>query len=188
MPYQQQIDSCFRETIDGAAITRAELKPFIDPAAGPLQAIKARRAEFPLWQLPSRRDDLAALLEPADAFARFETVVLFGTGGSSLGGQTLAALAAASNGLGHRPRLVFVDSLPAQGMLQLFAGLKLEQSGFIVISKSGSTAEAMAQILVAMPLHLITYGLERIAKQLHKYISMNESPIAIISNAMIASA
>jgi glucose-6-phosphate isomerase len=150
MPYQQQIDSCFRETIDGAGITRAELKPFVDQAAGALQAIKARRAELPLWQLPARRDDLVPLVEPADAFARFETVVLFGTGGSSLGGQALAELALASNGLGHRPRLVFVDSLPAQGMLQLFAGLKLEQSGFIVVSKSGSTAETMAQILVAI--------------------------------------
>ena len=150
MPYQQLTDTCFRETIDGAGISRAELKPFLDQAAGALKTIKATRQEFPLWQLPARRDDLAALQEPADVFARFQTVVLFGTGGSSLGGQALAELAAASNGLGHRPRLHFVDSLPPQGMLQLFAALDFAHTGFIVISKSGSTAETMAQILVAL--------------------------------------
>jgi glucose-6-phosphate isomerase len=150
MPYQQLTDTCFREAIDGAGITRAELKPFLDQAAGAVAKIKATRLEFPLWQLPARRDDLVPLTEVADVFARFEIVVLFGTGGSSLGGQALAQLAEASNGLAHRPRLQFVDSLPPQGMLQLFAALDLARTGFIVISKSGSTAETLAQILVAI--------------------------------------
>ena len=70
-------------------------------ALGPaLKKLKVAYEErtLPLLRVPSRRDDLADIAAVARRFrARFADVVVLGTGGSSLGAQTLvvAALAAA---------------------------------------------------------------------------------------------
>jgi glucose-6-phosphate isomerase len=56
----------------------------------------ARQAEaggLPLLSLPGETDDLPAITEAAETLRRDATDVVFlGTGGSSLGGQTLAQL------------------------------------------------------------------------------------------------
>ena len=60
-----------------------------------LDSIRARHADgtLPLLRLPEKRDDIATILGYA-ALLRDGTsdVVFLGTGGSSLGGQTLAQL------------------------------------------------------------------------------------------------
>ena len=50
--------------------------------------------ELPLFQLPKRRDDLEMLKPHAERLAKFEHVVVMGSGGSSLSGKTLVALLA----------------------------------------------------------------------------------------------
>src|ERR1700750_2152953 len=47
---------------------------------------------LPLLKLPARRDDLEALKPHAERFAKFEHVVVMGSGGSSMSGKTLAGL------------------------------------------------------------------------------------------------
>jgi glucose-6-phosphate isomerase len=76
-------------------------------------------------------------------------VVLLGTGGSSLGGQTLAQLAGyAVPGVGllrDPPRLHFMDNLDPDSFASLLARLPLSSTRFVAISKSGGTGETLMQ-------------------------------------------
>jgi len=65
--------------------------------------------------LPEKSDDFAPLRQAVKKFAKASDIVFLGTGGSSLGGQTLAQLADyAVPGLGvfgAKPRAHFLDNL-----------------------------------------------------------------------------
>src|SRR5262245_53026202 len=104
--------------------------------------------------VPDDRDALAQVEAYAAARrGRFDTVVVLGIGGSALGTLALhAALSPALNNLhrhvNHRPRLFVVDNVDPTlvgGVLRL---ANPATSVFNVISKSGSTAETMAQLLL----------------------------------------
>jgi glucose-6-phosphate isomerase len=84
------------------------------------------------------------------------TLVFFGTGGSSLGGQTLAQIAGwkipgvATAGQKSRPRTRFYDNLDGKTLEGVLNTLDLAESRFIVTSKSGGTAETLAQAIAAI--------------------------------------
>jgi len=149
MPYIQRIENCFAEALGGHGLTRAHYDALLTATAPALQKLRAQHDDgsLPLLRLPAARDDLAALTGiVADHRRRFGEVVVLGTGGSSLGGQTLCALADA--GFGPRPgapRLRFVDNVDPHTIDLLTERLDLARTGFIVISKSGSTAETLTQ-------------------------------------------
>jgi len=152
MPYQQVIDRCFRETIDGAGVGRGDYQAALKAAEPGLATLRRWHADgtLPLLQLPAARADLAAL-QPLvqDWRQRFRAIVVLGIGGSSLGGQALAALA--DQGFGPpagTPKVHFLENLDPHGTAAALAALPLEATGFIAISKSGSTAETLAQTLV----------------------------------------
>ena len=95
---------------------------------------------------PGKSDDLAALSRVADGMRqRFSKVAIVGVGGASLGGQALSALAEESN---DATPLIFLDNPNAT---RLQAELMSEKEiGVIVISKSGATAETLAQTMLAL--------------------------------------
>jgi glucose-6-phosphate isomerase len=108
-----------------------------------------------LLRLPEKRDDIAEILGYA-ALLRDGTsdVVLLGTGGSSLGGQTLAQLAGhAVPGVGalrSPPRLHFMDNLDPDSYGALLERLPLNTSRFVAVSKSGGTGETLMQTIAAL--------------------------------------
>lgn len=82
-------------------------------------------------------------VEDAVAFFKpFERVFVLGTGGSSLGGQTLAAIPGASD------RCVFGANIDPLGFQSLIQSCKPEQTGVLVVSKSGETSETLMQVQV----------------------------------------
>src|SRR5690606_40433320 len=77
-------------------------------------------------------------------------VVVLGTGGSSLGGAAVTALLGdPARPAPGRPTVHFADNIDPTSFDALLASLPLARTGFIVISKSGSTAETMTQFLIA---------------------------------------
>lgn len=79
---------------------------------------------------------------------RFKTVVLFGTGGSSLGAQTCIELYQTRvNSLRSSPHFYFMDNIDPHTFTHLLEEIDLETTGFLVISKSGTTAETLCQLL-----------------------------------------
>ena len=85
-----------------------------------------------------------------------KTLVFFGTGGSSLGGQTLAQIAGwkipgvATEGQKSRPRTRFYDNLDGETLAGVLNTLDLSETRFIVTSKSGGTAETLAQTIATL--------------------------------------
>ncbi len=88
---------------------------------------------------------------------KFDDVVILGIGGSALGPIALrsALLAPDWNALdakerGGQPRLHVLDNVDPHTIAALLERLSLERALFVVISKSGGTAETMAQYLVVL--------------------------------------
>jgi glucose-6-phosphate isomerase len=70
------------------------------------------KAALPLLELPTARDDLIQPAAVAERLRSSDQVLLLGTGGSSLGGQTLAALAESPFGPPARAaKLHFLDNI-----------------------------------------------------------------------------
>jgi glucose-6-phosphate isomerase len=122
-----------------------------------LASLRKRHADgsLPLLRLPEKRDDIATILGYA-ALLRDGTsdVVFLGTGGSSLGGQTLAQLAGhAVPGVGalrDPPRIHFMDNLDPDSYGALLQRLPLKTSRFVAVSKSGGTGETLMQTIAAL--------------------------------------
>jgi len=154
MSYVQLASNCFAEAIGARGLDRARYDQLIEAAGGALDALRGwhRDASLPLLRLPEATDDLpelAALAE--DARRRFDDVVLLGTGGSGLGGRALCALA--DRGYGPRPgapRLRFMDNIDPDSVTAMLAALDPARTGFLVVSKSGATAETLSQFLVCL--------------------------------------
>jgi glucose-6-phosphate isomerase len=105
-------------------------------------------------------DDLAAARALAEDWrARHDDVVVLGTGGSSLGAQTLYALSS-----GQGPRLHFLDNVDPDTLSALQARLDPLRSGLLLVSKSGGTAETLAQTLVLLPVFEEALGRARLAQ------------------------
>lgn len=86
--------------------------------------------------------------------SRLDDVVILGIGGSALGAVALrtALLARDWNSWsvearGGRPRLHVLDNVDPRSVRAVLDGVHLPRARFLVISKSGSTAETMAQYL-----------------------------------------
>jgi glucose-6-phosphate isomerase len=120
--------------------------------------VEAQRAAGVLGflDLPYARESVAQAQRLADGFAQwFEDVVVLGIGGSGLGARALrdALLGPFWNdrtpeGREHFPRLHVVDNPDPDTMLGLLQRVDLAKTLFNVVSKSGATAETMAQYLV----------------------------------------
>jgi len=93
-----------------------------------------------------RSDDIAAAEAVVEAWRKDTTdVAVLGIGGSSLGGQALKAIAAK----GHAPRVTFHANPDPWSWADAIAGFDLRTTRFVVISKSGGTAETLFQALTA---------------------------------------
>lgn len=75
------------------------------------------------------------------AFKKYKDIYILGIGGSSLGGQALYALK------GEKAcRLHFLDNIDPKSYQDLWSDFSFEESGVLVISKSGNTAETCMQL------------------------------------------
>ncbi len=122
-----------------------------------LDWLRARHADrtLPLLRLPEKQDDIATILGYATLLrANATDVVFLGTGGSSLGAQTLTQLAGhAVPGVGllrDPPRIHFTDNLDPASYGTLLDRVPLQSARFVAISKSGGTAETLMQTITAL--------------------------------------
>ena len=157
MPLVQSIDGARAERIGTHGLDKKAFDDALGRCAGALAWLKARHADgrLPLLRLPEKTDDIAAIRAAAQRLAGGATDVVFlGTGGSSLGGQTLAQLAGhAVPGVGalrDGPRLHFMDNLDPESYALLLARAPLATTRFVAISKSGGTGETLMQTIAAL--------------------------------------
>jgi glucose-6-phosphate isomerase len=157
MAILQSIDGALEAKVGPHGVAAAALDAALARAEGALDWLRARHADggLPLLRLPEKSDDLAAI-KGAAANLRdgASDIVILGTGGSSLGGQTLAQLAGYAvpgvDALRAPPRLHFIDNLDGSSFATMLERLPLATTRFVAISKSGGTAETLMQTIAAL--------------------------------------
>ena len=157
MPITQNIDAALEKTIGPHGVADAALSGALARSEAALDRLRQHYTEgtLPLLRLPEKQDDLAGIREAA---ARLKDgasdIVILGTGGSSLGGQTIAQLAGFNvpgvGALRDPPRIHFIDNLDASSFEIMLKRLPLKTSRFVAISKSGGTAETLMQTIAVM--------------------------------------
>ena len=144
---RQDATACFAEAVGPGGLARPRFDELL-PEAGRALAWLRREREAgtqPFLALADARDDLAPLTALArDWRARYRRLVVLGTGGSSLGGRALAAVAS------DRERLLFLDNGDGDRLDRVLAAPELAHTGFLIVSKSGATAETLAQALLVL--------------------------------------
>ena len=164
MEYTHRIDACFSNAADDAddtfppggtsRLVRASYAAMLARTKPALAQLHQWRdaGTLPLLALPYRRDDIDTITPVADRFRNsFDDVIVLGTGGSSLGGKSLYALA--DSGWGPpdgAPRLHFMDNVDPHTFDALFAAVDWARTGLLTISKSGGTAETLTQTTICL--------------------------------------
>lgn len=176
MPYQQSIDNCLAAAIGDQGLHEAELSVALEEAELGLVQLRAWReaGSLPLLDLPGRRDDLDALQPVIERYREHcADVLVLGTGGSSLGGRALCALAEPHEG----PRVHFLENVDPGRFGHLFDELDLERTGVIAVSKSGGTSETLMQFLACLARFRESVGEEAIAHRFTIISEPTDSPL-----------
>lgn len=129
-----------------------------DAAAAAQKAVQAKRGTGWLgWtELPYNQEEVVAKIERIAALVRasYEAVVVLGIGGSALGP---IAVHQALNHLHYNelpaskrpgPKFYVEDNIDPERMAALMDVIDLSKTCFIIITKSGATAETMSQYLI----------------------------------------
>jgi glucose-6-phosphate isomerase len=143
--YTQDISACVL-AIDKA--TYQNYQGIGNKALSSLQSLNNTNS-LPILKYPEKISDLEAAEPIAARFCEeFDDVIVLGTGGSSLGGQTICALATPPGPNG--PNMHFMNNIDPDSFNFLFRGVSPERTGLVVISKSGNTAETLTQFLYCL--------------------------------------
>ncbi len=147
--YEQAIESVFESAIGPNGLNEADFHAEMDLAARALERLRGsdRADERAIFQLLGHHEDLDLVAgHVARIGERASDVVIFGIGGSSLGGQAATALVKKTD----KPRLHFPENPDPDSLDHLFATLPLTSTHFFVISKSGGTPEPLAEFFAAL--------------------------------------
>lgn len=157
--YTQLTEGCFDRRIGAHGATPEDVWARLERLERPYAelAAKVRAGELEHAAILSREDDIAVAETALATLTKgARTIVFYGTGGSSLGGQTLAQLAGwnipggADRAQKQRPRTRFLDNLDPLTLADTLATLDFATTRFVVTSKSGGTAETMVQLVTTV--------------------------------------
>lgn len=153
----QSIDLARADKVGAHGVASADFDVMLERTEAALDWLRAGYADgsLPHLNIPEERGDLATIEAAAKRLRDGATDVVFlGTGGSSLGGQTLLQLAGHNvPGIGtlrDKPRLHFLDNLDPQTFGEMLDRLPLATTKFVAISKSGGTGETLMQTMAVL--------------------------------------
>jgi glucose-6-phosphate isomerase len=157
--YIQNVDGCLASAIAGHGLAPAELDRWLSKLEPEMARLADDHAKsrLELLGIVNETADIAAAKAALDRLSQgAKLIVFYGTGGSGLGGQVLAQLAgwnipgATPRDTVKRPRTRFYDNLDGDTLAGSLAELDLATTRFVVTSKSGGTAETLAQAIAAL--------------------------------------
>jgi glucose-6-phosphate isomerase len=188
MALQQTIDLTLASNIGGGGLPGQALEAALAAVGKAMKRIAEddETGQLPLLHMPRMTDDLDSVRDAAAWLRRDATDVVFlGTGGSSLGGQTLAQLKDyAVPGAGRfteSPRVHFLDNLDPVTFDHILHKLPLSSTRFVTISKSGRTGETLMQAIAVLSA-LEKAGLKALPKEI--FLGLSEPRKAGGKNAL----
>ena len=156
MSVRLDLNGMMADVIGDAGVKREEVGQLAPRLSEVMHSLKGRRAagELPFHDLPYQRTALTTTKGVAATVrGECDTLVVLGIGGAALGVKTL--IEALGDG---PPRVIVADNIDPWSFGRLLDGLDLARTTFNVISKSGETAETMAQFVIVRDLLLRTLG------------------------------
>ena len=157
MALEHSIDLALARNIGPAGLPEVAVEAALKPVEKALERLREedKSGRLPLLHMPETSDDLGAVRDAAAQLTCEATDVVFlGTGGSSLGGQTLAQLRDyAVPGAGRfteNPRVHFLDNLDPTTFDLVLQRLPLATTRFVAVSKSGGTGETLMQAIAVL--------------------------------------
>ncbi len=150
MHYRQDVSACLASTIGDRGASEKAYNDALEAAQSALAWLCAEvdGGALAAFEVCRQTADLADLEKLAGEFRqRCDSVAVLGIGGSSLGGQALCALSADR----AAPDVRFFDNIDPATLDAAFADTDPERLGLVIISKSGGTAETLAQALTIVP-------------------------------------
>ncbi|HEY5599011.1 MAG TPA: glucose-6-phosphate isomerase [Kiloniellales bacterium] len=185
MLYQHLTDTCLAVAAgDGGLSEEAFTRSLL--AAAPAHDRLCQLVEsgsLPALSAAAGVEDLVSLRPLAEDWRRrLRDVVVLGTGGSSLGGRAVCALSDHGFGpAGGGPRLHFLDNVDPHTLAGLLAAIDLKRAGVIAISKSGATAETMAQALILLPALAAAVGRDKLPAHALAITEAKASPLKALA-------
>ena len=155
--YTQDVRNCFADKIGAAGLDEQSFRDYVGRTGKSLKRLRAAMQDnsLPILNLPKRDDEMRAMTAAAARYRGLGHVIVLGTGGSSLGGRTVTALADGGLGsagrLAGRPLLWFIENVDPWGFAKTVDGVDPTSTGLVIISKSGGTAETLSQALELLP-------------------------------------
>jgi glucose-6-phosphate isomerase len=157
-PLSLDVNGFFDHMVGDHGLRREDVDAIAPRVVTVLKDLGARRTagKLPFYSLPYDMKLIETVAEAAADLRRsFTTLVVLGIGGSALGAKAvIEAVGPAGDGM----RVEVLDNVDPTTIRSLLAELDLEKTAFNVISKSGETAETMAQFLVLRDLLIRTLG------------------------------
>ena len=158
MAVTQDLELAFEAAIGTGGLPRIAYEAGLSSVGTALARLREMEAAgtLALLGLPAETGDLPAIEAAAGRIRAGATdVVVLGTGGSSLGGQTIAQLAdvgvpGLGGSVGGGPRLHFLDNLDPLTFEAVLERLPLATSRFVAVSKSGGTGETLMQAMAVL--------------------------------------
>ena len=175
--------------VEGAGVDPARLEgELAERFAAAHAAVEARRraGEMGFFELPGARDLAAESRAAAQELGRdMDALVVIGIGGSALGAAAIrdALLPAGWNELSGearrgRPRLYVLANPDPETLTALLPLIDPARTLFNVISKSGTTAETLAQLMVLWPSLEGALGAEALSRRLVVTTSADRGPLS----------
>ncbi|MCA0369576.1 MAG: glucose-6-phosphate isomerase [Proteobacteria bacterium] len=136
---------------------------------------------LPALSCVMREDDLEDFGHLARHLAGFEHLVLLGTGGSSLGAKSLLELVRPP--LGYKGKSFhFVENVDPHTLASLRAYPQPSKTGYLVISKSGTTAETLAQFLCVLDALRLSVGDGHVRDHVLVITQNDDTPLRALAN------
>ncbi|MAQ55866.1 MAG: glucose-6-phosphate isomerase [Rhodospirillales bacterium] len=150
MHYQQDISACLSPIVGDRGLSQNSFNNEIKRANDALDWFKGefKSGRLPAFDVCSHTDDIVNLSDLAEGMRdSCDTIAILGTGGSSLGAQTVCALSKINSG----PKIKFLDNIDPYTLDRFIDETTLDRLGLLIISKSGSTMETLAQAVTIAP-------------------------------------
>lgn len=138
---------CLEERVGPAGFSREAVRRAARSACPGMARLRRQldKGSYGFDAILDDRRRVAASVREGERLARMaDTLVVDGIGGSALGALAL------QSALRPRRRLVILDNVDPEGVHARLAGLDAKRTAACVITKSGSTAETMANLLVLL--------------------------------------
>jgi glucose-6-phosphate isomerase len=181
--YTQDVRHCFADKIGAAGLDAQSFRDYVGRTAASLKRLRAAMQDnsLPILNLPKRDDEMRAMTAAAARYRGLGHVIVLGTGGSSLGGRTVTALADGGLGsagrLAGRPLLWFIENVDPRGFAKTVDSVDPTSTGLVIISKSGGTAETLSQALELLPRIEKAVGRDKLRERTTVITEPNDNPL-----------